>query len=142
MKKLLSTLIIILPIYLQAQDSLKIEMDPMVKMIIDKRIELNKNKASISGYRVQIFFGSQRTDANKIRSDFDLLNPEVPSYLIYQAPNFKVRVGDFRTRLEANKFYQEIVKQYPSVFIVEDEISLPKINSQKVEIQDEPERKN
>ena len=147
MKNICCTFLFFLPLFIQAQDSLTVEMDSKIKMIIDKRIDINKNKPGISGYRVQIFFGSQRNEATKVKGDFSLVYPQIDAYLIYQAPNFKVRVGDFRTRIEANKFYQEIVKLYPSVFIVEDDINLPKINSivkeeENVILEDNADRKN
>lgn len=80
---------------------------------------------SMPGYRVQIYFGNDRTKAQELRSEFLQLFPSVPAYLVYHQPNFKVRVGDFRTRLEAIGFLNKISGSYQSAFIVPDDVKLP-----------------
>jgi cell division protein FtsN len=47
----------------------------------------------------------------------------VRSYVSYTQPNYRVRVGDFRTRLEAQKFLNELRKQYSSLFIFAERIN-------------------
>jgi len=79
----------------------------------------------MAGYRVQIFFGGQRTDANQIKNEFSRMYPLVNAYISYQQPNFKVRVGDFKTRLEAMKFLKQIHPLYTTAFIVKDDVRLP-----------------
>lgn len=79
----------------------------------------------MSGYRIQLYFGNDRNKAQEMRSEFLQLYPEVPAYLIYQQPNFKVRAGDFRTRLEAAGFLRKINLHYANAFIVPDEVKLP-----------------
>ena len=49
-------------------------------------------------------------------------NPEIPAYLSWLAPNFRLRVGDLRTRLEAEKLLHEMRLTYPGSYIVPDEI--------------------
>jgi hypothetical protein len=113
------------------EGTVKINIDPKLEQLIEKRNEQKKIKGTISGYRVQIYFGSSRTEANDAKTKFTAIHPELESYLIYQQPYFKVRAGDFRTRFEAYKLYKEIQKEFSSVFIVQDEINFPKLaNSQ------------
>lgn len=85
----------------------------------------------LKGYRIQIYFGSgpgSRDKASKEKAKFMKKYPAVPSYLPYTAPNFKVRVGDFRSKLEAQKFHKEVRKDFPNAFIVKDDIALPRLN--------------
>jgi len=82
----------------------------------------------MDGYRVQIYFGSVRQKASDVKQDFSNKHPEINSYLTYLAPNFKVRVGDFRSRLEAQGFLKSIEGLYPTSFIVQDEIKLPALS--------------
>ena len=77
------------------------------------------------GYRIQIYFGQNRTKANEVKTDFLQLFPKTGAYLVYQQPNFKIRVGDFRSRLEASKFLKDIQSLYAAAFIVKDEVKLP-----------------
>ena len=81
----------------------------------------------MTGYRVQIYFGGVRQKAAEVKQDFSSKHSDVLSYLTYSAPNFKVRVGDFSTRLEAQGFLKSIEGQYPTSFIVQDEVRLPSL---------------
>lgn len=103
--------------------------DDDITWLVEKYNTQNQNKPIISGYRVQIYFDSgnqSKKKANDVKTQFLAKNPDIPCYLVYQAPNFKVRVGDFRSRYEAYKFYREIKNDFPSAYIVKDEISFPK----------------
>jgi hypothetical protein len=110
---------------LQAQQlSLKTQ-DSLVQALVKRHITINTAKQTMPGFRVQIHFGSQRTDANSIRADFLQLFPKIPAYIIYHQPNFKIRVGDFKTRLEAMKMLKDLQSLYSTAFIVRDEVHLP-----------------
>jgi hypothetical protein len=50
------------------------------------------------------------------------------AYLLFQEPNYKVRIGDFRTQLDALGYMRKIQVAYPNAFIVYDKINLPKGN--------------
>jgi hypothetical protein len=91
-------------------------------------IENNKRKDGIDGYRVEIFFSSamnaKERSLNK-KKEFLLKYPEYNVHIKYVSPNFRVRVGDFRTKSEALKLYKTIEQDYPGAFIVSDIIDLP-----------------
>jgi len=104
--------------------------DGKIQSVLDKYYEVNERKnGKIPGYRVQIHFGSDRTKAKEIKSKFQGKHPETRAYDPYEQPNFKVRVGDFRTKLEAYSFMKEIMIEFPGAFIVQDDIELPRIES-------------
>lgn len=77
----------------------------------------------LRGYRVQIFLG-ERAIAENMKRGFLQKHPETPAYLSWLAPNFKLRVGDFRTRLQAEKMLHELRAAYPGCFIVPDEVEM------------------
>lgn len=54
---------------------------------------------------------------------------DVPCYVVFQEPYYKVRVGDYRTKMEAENFLKEIVAEYPNAFVVADEINFPSLDS-------------
>lgn len=99
--------------------------DYKVDELIKRQKEINQQKQTIPGYRIQIYFGGNRQKANEVKADFATKHPDVNSYLSYQQPNFKVRAGDFRTRLEAQKFLKDIQGLYATSFIVQDDIRIP-----------------
>jgi len=113
--------------------------DPRIDSLIKLRIALSKEPnatnagvyapTSANGYRVQIFTGSNRNEAYNAQSKFNELYPDLKTYIIYSEPNFKVRAGDFRTRLEASKLMEQLRSQFPSLFIITERINLPKIGN-------------
>lgn len=105
--------------------------DERLTGLMKTKLSLSESNPTIEGYRVQIYFASgnnSRKMVNDVRTQFLIKHPDVGAYEIWQAPNFKVRVGDFRTKLEAYKFYKEIKADFPSSFIVTDNIALPKLD--------------
>lgn len=101
--------------------------DQKIKNLVERHRLMNESKMSTPGFRVQLYSGSQRAKATETKDEFSKLFPDVGSYLLYQQPNFRVRVGDFKTRLEAEKFQRTISAIYPSAFIVKDEVKLPEL---------------
>ncbi len=91
----------------------------------------NPDNKAIPGFRIQIFFdsGSNSSDrARNAREQFQMKFPDIPAYISWKAPNYRVRVGDFRTRLEAEKALQQIMTEYPNAWVIKDEINFPQIN--------------
>lgn len=74
-----------------------------------------------NGYRVQIFFG-KRDEAREKKVEFLKKYPEVGAYISYLAPNFRLRVGDFRTKIACEEFKREISEDFPASYIVKDKI--------------------
>lgn len=72
------------------------------------------------GFRVQIYNGNDRVKATQIKIDFMKRFPGVRTYLTYVQPQFRVKVGDFRTRAEAGEFYQKVNTLYSPCMIVPD----------------------
>lgn len=92
---------------------------------MEKYVEKNKSR-TINGYRLRIFFDNSqnaRTVSEQILVDFVARYPEVPIFRIYDNPYWRVTVGSFRTKSEANKFKSEISKIYPTVFLVREAFS-------------------
>jgi hypothetical protein len=106
---------------------IEIVQEESIDRLMLKHLAINSENESIDGYRIQIHFGGEREKAKTIKTKFLQQFPDVAAYEVYQQPNFKVRVGDFRTRIEAQKFMNEINSFFPSSFLVADEIHLPKL---------------
>lgn len=109
-------------------DSSEVEIiqEYKVKELVDKHIEIN-SKAPIKGYRVKIHFGTDKNQAKEVKGAFISKFPDVPAYEKYDQPNFNIRVGDFRTKLEAYSFLKKIQPDFPAAFIVQDEIEFPEL---------------
>ena len=109
-----------------SQDTLSwVTRNSKLDLVVNKLKETNAKKQTIPGYRIQVYFGTQRSRANEIRALFNTHYPEIPATVSYSQPNFKVRAGDFRTRLEAQKHLRDVELNFPGAFVVPDEIRLP-----------------
>ena len=101
--------------------------DKRITGLLNKEIRISEGKGTIPGFRVQIYYGSgagSKTSAKEIQGEFLKSFPIVTSYLLFQSPNFKIRVGDFKTKLEAQKFLVECKSIFNNAFIVKDEIKI------------------
>jgi len=98
--------------------------------LVEKHIAANKNnQGKLLGFCVQICFESganSRERAEKTRMAFLSKYPKTNAYTSFKEPNFRVRVGDFRTRTEARGFREEILAEFPKSFVVKDEVKFPK----------------
>lgn len=128
-------MIILLPAFSFAQKTktdigkVEIVQDPKVDILVKKHIQINQKQEGIEGFRVQIFNDSgnnSKNQAQAIQVDFKTKYPDIEAYLTYKSPNYRVRVGDFRTRLDAQHFLNEISTDYPNAFITDEQIQLPK----------------
>ena len=109
---------------------IQIIQDDKVDLLVSKHVQINQNRKGIEGYRIQIFFDSgnnSKTKAQSIYEGFKAKYPDVGAYLSFKSPNYKVRVGDFRSRLDAQRFLNDIAVEYPNAWIIADMINLPKV---------------
>lgn len=84
----------------------------------------------IDGFRVLIFFDMSKTVAEQQKAYFITMYPQHKAYVDYMAPNYRVRVGNFRTELEAEKLKMELVGLFPTAIVVADKIQLPELTQQ------------
>jgi hypothetical protein len=91
--------------------------------LIEKHIMFNKDHGELPGYRIQIFAGTSLTNAKEAKSSF-LKVFDIPAVIIFEAPNYKVRVGNYTNRFEANSDLQTLTIDYPDALIVKDLITV------------------
>jgi len=94
---------------------------------IDQLIETHESSFKQEGYRIQIFQGNKKQPAREAKSRYISTHSKHKAHEVYQQPYFKVRVGDFRTKLEALKFQKELIPKFPNSFIVKDEIEIDEL---------------
>ena len=105
-----------------------INQDPRVDSLIMKQKQIYLNDNTIDGFRIQIFMESGNDavkHAEEVKAEFLQSFPDIPVYLVFGQPYYRLRVGDFRSRLEADKNFIEINKLYSNSFITAERINLP-----------------
>lgn len=121
----------------QERGKVQVVAPPLFDTLLAKRAALNNNAgngggnnaatySSSFGYRVQIYSGSNRGAAYNTQAKFNKEFPEMRTYIIYHEPNFKVRAGDFRTRIEAERMKEQLKVWFPIMFIISEKINPPK----------------
>lgn len=103
-----------------------------IDVLADSRIEnlvtIEKTIDEITGYRLQICFDSDKKVVDEARDRFLKLYPLIATYVEFEAPHFNLKVGDFRTRLEAEKVKRKVFGEFVICIIHQDLIQLPRID--------------
>ncbi len=117
------------------EEGITIYKDPRLDLLIKKQVELNRkafieNNRTGSGYRVLVINTNDRNKAMSVKSTLMTNFPDHKTYLIYQSPYFKIQIGNFKERPEADQLKKKILSFYPNGVIV-----IPSI----VELKQDPE---
>jgi len=107
--------------------SVTYHIEPELQAYLSMMDSLDAKGLKTYGYRIQLFSASganAKKNALQSQSSFLQVYGSVPSYTMWSYPNWVVRVGDFRTRLEALEFHMQIRERYPASFIIKDEVSV------------------
>jgi hypothetical protein len=115
----------------QEKGIIEIHEDNQVVQAVNQYLEYTMKNPGLSGYRIQIFFDSgnrSKQMAMNAKASFQARFPEIEAYLSFEEPNYKVRVGNFRTKLDAERCLRKIFDLYSNAFIVPDHINFPKLD--------------
>lgn len=104
----------------------QVEMSENVRNLLLLYKDHAKKYPQIAGFRVQIFNG-KKSDCLTKRGTFLRQFPDMDAYLLYEVPEYKMQVGNFRTRLEAERFLQQITALFPGSFVIATQIEYPKL---------------
>lgn len=102
-----------------------------IQLIADPRIEQRvaaKNSKQMPGYRVQLCFDSDKDLIDQTRAQFVAAYPKIDTYVRFEAPNFNLMVGDFRTQKEAEELVERIRGRFPLTIVHKELINLPRID--------------
>ena len=94
---------------------------------MSRKIERNKDKR-MTGYRVRIFFDNKQNARSASEAAMGRFQSAYPGHGVYRSfasPYFKVTVGDFRTKSEAMQMMRRIKADFPSAFVVRENINYP-----------------
>ena len=115
----------------QNHGSLNVDQDSRIENLIMKQRLLYHVDSSFSGYRIHVFMeiGNEALQhAEEMKRQFERAFPDIPIYLTYSEPYFRLRAGNFRNRVEAEKCLRRIKPRFKEAFVTADMIYRPKIN--------------
>ncbi len=108
-------------ILVYSQDSIYvISQDSLLNKLIKIKLKVNKEIYEKNYYSIQLFSGDFN-NAEKIYLEFSSYFPNLKKTITFETPNYKVRVGDFEKKINADIKLEEIKKKYKSAFVLQPE---------------------
>ncbi|ULQ56624.1 SPOR domain-containing protein [Flavihumibacter rivuli] len=136
MKQILSlVLLLLVKAGFGQSDSLVVYKDPRIDQLVRKQAEINEfttreARRNVSGFRIQVINTTDRNAAISAKTRVYKLFPELKAYLMYQSPYFRLRVGNFKTRKEAEEYQRQLAREFKNnVYIVNDVIEVDPTDS-------------
>jgi hypothetical protein len=102
-----------------------------IEVNVDERLEQKVSARlgrELYGFRIQLAFDSDKQQVDIVRMNFLNKFPELETYITFEAPNFNLKAGNFRTQIEAELIKEKMVLQFPLNNIIKEKINLPSIN--------------
>lgn len=101
--------------------------DSRYDLLVKKKAEINKKAADArkptQGFRIQVLNTTDRNQALAAKSKLLSQYPEHKTYLMYQAPYFKIRIGNFVEKKDAEDLKRQLARMFPTgVFVIPSEI--------------------
>ena len=117
-----SFLLLTVSCFAQEAGQITVVQDSSIDRVLKMYQTFAKEKRQVNGYRIQLASNNNRQTLMDMKARFIQEFPEVNAYLEYQSPQFKLRVGDYRIRGDADAFVIEARKSFSSAFVVPDKI--------------------
>ena len=94
-----------------------ITQDQRFEQLLNEKRKLNSSISLSERYKIQIFTGDNETSKQAFQ-DFRKKNKDIDATIVFNTPIYKVWVGNFKTRIEAEKKLQDFIKKYPNAFLI------------------------
>ena len=95
-------------------------------MVLDTLAMRNRYVKHAQGYRIQLYVGTSRQEADAVKIYVYQNFPELNVYITYSAPTYRMRAGDFINRLDVERYYNSIKNEFPGAMILGDKVEIRK----------------
>lgn len=92
--------------------------------LIEQHVLFNKEHGELPGYRIQVMATSSLVTAKEAKAGFLKQFDDYRATIVFEAPNYKLRIGNYTNRFDANRDLQLLLESYPNALIVKDLISI------------------
>lgn len=100
-------------------DTAFVDVTPMLNIVLDTAaIYARSTIKYIDGFTIQVYGGSDRAVAKDFRLDLIRNFPETEPRTVFEQPNYKVRVGRYYTRLEAQHLFSQVKQVFPKAILI------------------------
>ena len=94
-----------------------VSQDPKFEQLLNEKRKINSSITINDRYKIQIFNGDTE-NSKKTLLDFKRENKNIDATIVFSTPLYKVWVGNFKTRIEAEKNLNDLKKKYPNSFLI------------------------
>ena len=94
-----------------------ISQDSRFEQLLNEKRKINSSITINDRFKIQIFTGESET-SKKALTDFRRDNKNTDATIVFSTPIYKVWVGNYKTRIEAENKLQSLKKKYPNAFLV------------------------
>ncbi|MFZ1590661.1 MAG: SPOR domain-containing protein [Chitinophagales bacterium] len=92
--------------------------------LIEQHVLFNKEHGELPGFRIQVMATSSLVTAKEAKAGFLKQFDDYRATIVFEAPNYKLRIGNYTNRFDANRDLQLLLESYPNALIVKDLISI------------------
>ncbi len=103
-----------------------LEVTNPLEKALGAMIQTNKSTTEVTGYRIQAFVGNEKTEYEAARTYLIQLFPQLELYPSYSQPTYRIKVGDFSTRLDAERYASQLKNRFPNAKVLPDRVDLKK----------------
>lgn len=103
---------------LSAQHAATVVQDSRYEQLLNEKRKINSSITVNDNYKIQIFYGDNG-EARKTLADFKREYKNLDGTIIFASPTYKVWVGNFKTRIEAEKGLADVRKKYPHALLID-----------------------
>ncbi|SEJ12062.1 Sporulation related domain-containing protein [Dyadobacter koreensis] len=101
-----------------------LNVNKRLQTVLDTLSQQNKAIKFISGFRIQLYVGNVRQEADNAKAYIYQLFPDLSPYVSYSQPTYRVKAGDFMYRSDAEHYLEQIRGQYSSAVILADRVDI------------------
>ena len=94
-----------------------VTQDPKIEQLLSEKRKVNSSITINNPFKIQIFNGSSE-ESKKILIQFKKENKDYDATIVFSTPIYKVWIGNFKSRIEAERNLNLIKKKYPSAIII------------------------
>ncbi len=94
-----------------------VSQDPKFEQLLNEKRKINSSITINDRYKIQIFNGDTE-NSKKTLTEFKRENKNMDATIVFSTPLYKVWVGNFKTRIEAEKNLNDLKKKYPNAFLI------------------------
>lgn len=102
----------------------KYAVNKKLDTVLDSIDRINVQRTYIDGFTIQVYSGARKEDALKAKQELTSSLPDLQSEVLYSQPNFRVKVGKYYSRVEAQKDYLDVRKLFPTAIVIPDKVAI------------------